>query len=95
MIHYEDLHDNFEENILKLTSFLNFDILEDEAMCRLKQLVSVGQMKVRYADAFVTDFVNQGKKNAWNTTMPTDFIQRFDSMTKKYFKDDELLAKFL
>ena len=51
LIHYEDLHDHFEREVSRLTSFLNIAPLSDDNLQLLREKTHVGVMKQRYSEA--------------------------------------------
>ena len=96
LMHYEDLHDHFEEQVSRLTSFLDLTPLSENQLESLRKNTHVSVMKERYSDASrIKDFVDKGEKEAWGSQMSPEIAARFDELTEQFFKDDPIKSKFM
>ena len=96
IIHYEDLHDNFEENLKKMSLFLGLDNPDEAKLSALREKTGLNNMKARYeATSTEKDMIRKGGKGDWRNSMSPEMVKKFDDLTKKVFGGDPIANKFL
>lgn len=96
IIHYEDLHDNFDENLKKMSSFLGLEDPDEAKLLALREKTGLNNMKARYeATSTEKDMIRKGGKGDWQNSMTPEMVKKFDNVTKKVFGEDPIVNKFL
>ena len=98
VIHYEDLHSNFEGEIFKLADFLQIERPNSTTTCSLRELTSVNSMKARievHNDFKGKGLINKGEMHVWKNEFPAEFVEKFDKLTRETFADDRIFERFI
>jgi len=96
MIHYEQLHESFEETIDQLASFLGLQQLNAENKAALKSMTNIDSMKQRYEkDSEEKDMIRKGKMNGWVSKFTPEMAAKYDEKTRQVFEDEEIYKKFI
>ena len=98
LIHYEELHQNFEEEVQRLASFVGREALARHEIEKLKLLTSVEAMFDRLENE--RNFkglgvINKGEIERWKKEFPDGYEEKFDEMTRKIFSEDEIITYYI
>ena len=95
-IHYEDIHDHFDETLNKLSQFLGLEPPDETKLLALREKTGLEHMKARYeARTDKLGLVRKGRMRDWQKIMSKEMVERFDAMTRKVFADAPIVNKFL